>query len=239
MPQNDKLDELRKTIDEIDRQLIPLFVRRMEISERVAEVKKETGLPVLDAEREKQIVGRAISIAGTDFGGDAAALMRAILSLSRARQEKAFDRDDGRKKPKITVINGPNLNMLGRREPEKYGSMSLEQINAMILSEADMLGVECDFFQSNVEGELVTAIQNAAEAKGIILNAGAYTHYSVAIRDAIAAVGAPVIEVHLTNVHAREEFRRTSMLSAVCKGVIAGFGPYGYVLALRALAGGG
>jgi 3-dehydroquinate dehydratase-2 len=136
---------------------------------------------------------------------------------------------------KILVINGPNLNLLGRREPEKYGSMSLDAINAMISARAEELGVSCSFFQSNSEGELVTAIQNADGLDGVILNAGAYTHYSIAIRDAIAAISAPVVEVHLTNIHAREEFRRNSVISAVCRGTIAGFGPIGYVLALEAL----
>jgi 3-dehydroquinate dehydratase-2 len=136
---------------------------------------------------------------------------------------------------RITVINGPNLNLLGTREPDKYGVMTLDEINALIAREAAELGAVCEFFQSNSEGELVTALQRASGADGIILNAGAYTHYSIALRDAIAAISAPAVEVHLSNVHAREDFRRVSVIAPVCRGVIAGFGPQGYLLALRAL----
>ncbi|MDR3279363.1 MAG: type II 3-dehydroquinate dehydratase [Synergistaceae bacterium] len=138
---------------------------------------------------------------------------------------------------RITVINGPNLNLLGTREPDKYGAETLGSINARVAAEASRLGVECEFFQSNSEGELVDAIQGARESDGIILNAGAYTHYSIAIRDAIAAIAPPVAEVHISNVHAREDFRRVSVIAPVCRGVIAGFGADGYILALYALSG--
>ena len=138
---------------------------------------------------------------------------------------------------RIAVINGPNLNLLGTREPHKYGKNTLDEINGRIAAEASRLGAECLFFQSNSEGELVTAIQRADGTDGIILNAGAYTHYSIALRDAIAAISTPAVEVHISNVHAREEFRRVSVIAPVCAGVIAGFGPYGYLLALYALLG--
>jgi 3-dehydroquinate dehydratase-2 len=144
---------------------------------------------------------------------------------------------------KIAIINGPNLNMLGGREPEVYGGDTLEDINAWLAGEAGKLGLELSFFQSNIEGEIVGAIQDAggpggaasgAEACcGIVLNAGAYTHYSIAIRDAIAAVNVPVVEVHISNVHAREDFRRESVIAPVCRGLIAGFGRTSYLLALR------
>jgi 3-dehydroquinate dehydratase-2 len=137
---------------------------------------------------------------------------------------------------KIVVVNGPNMNLLGVREPDRYGSETLEHVNERIAKEAAKLGVECEFFQSNSEGELVSAIQRAAHADGVILNAAAYTHYSVALRDAIAAIAPPVVEVHLSNVHAREEFRRVSVIAPVCRGVIAGFGAQSYILALHALA---
>jgi len=134
------------------------------------------------------------------------------------------------------VINGPNLNMLGQREPDKYGDQDLESIELQIEQKAQDLDVGCTFFQSNIEGELVGAIQDASESDGVILNAGAYTHYSIAIRDAISAIKAPVVEVHISNVFAREDFRQVSMIAAVCRGTISGFGVMGYILALTALA---
>lgn len=135
---------------------------------------------------------------------------------------------------KIQIINGPNLNLLGVREPETYGSSTFDQFLETL--RADYTGVEIAYFQSNVEGELINKIQEAGYGcEGIILNAGGYTHSSVAIRDAIKAVPAPVVEVHISNVHAREEFRHQSMLTAVCLGVIAGFGLHSYRLAVEAI----
>ena len=133
---------------------------------------------------------------------------------------------------KLLIINGVNLNMTGKREQGVYGTQTLDQINEKIAAYAKEKGVETAFFQSNVEGEICTAI-HTADADGIILNAGAYTHYSYAIRDAIAAVKTPVIEVHMSNVHAREAFRHTSVISEVCKGVICGFGANSYLLAVE------
>ena len=135
---------------------------------------------------------------------------------------------------KILVIHGPNLNLLGRREPGVYGSDTLEAINALVQAEAETLGVEVSLFQSNVEGEIVGAIQGAlGESDAIVINPAAYTHTSVAIRDALAAVRLPAIEVHLSNLYAREEFRHVSLTAPVCVGVISGFGAEGYRAALR------
>lgn len=135
---------------------------------------------------------------------------------------------------KIQIINGPNLNLLGVREPKVYGQSSFsEYLNRL---RSYFPGIEIDYFQSNIEGELINKIQEAGfGSDGIILNAGGYTHTSVAIRDAIKAVPAPVVEVHISNVHAREEFRHQSMLTAVCAGVIAGFGLDSYRLAVEAI----
>lgn len=137
---------------------------------------------------------------------------------------------------KIHIVNGPNLNRLGTREPSIYGSQTMEQcLDALRQKYAGT--VELEYYQSNVEGFLIDALQAADDAgcDGIILNAGAYTHTSIALRDCIKSLSVPVIEVHLSNVHAREEFRHKSMLSAVCKGVIAGFGMDSYRLAVEAL----
>ena len=137
---------------------------------------------------------------------------------------------------KILVINGPNLNLLGKREPGIYGSESLLSIEKDIIAEAKKCGCEVEFFQSSCEGAIIDALHGAMGAQnGVILNAGAYTHYSYAIRDAIAAIKIPVVEVHLSNVDAREDFRKESVIAPVCRGSISGFGKNSYILALYAL----
>ena len=137
---------------------------------------------------------------------------------------------------KLLILNGPNLNMLGTREPGVYGSDTLDSINAEIDTYAKAMNIECDFYQSNCEGELISKIHSLmTDYDGCVFNAGAYTPSSYAIRDAISSVNKPVIEVHMSNVHAREEFRHTSVISAVCKGTIAGFGKKSYMLAVEAL----
>lgn len=136
---------------------------------------------------------------------------------------------------KVLFLNGPNLNLLGTRQPEIYGRTTLADIEARVRTRAAALGAEIDFRQSNHEGELVDWIQSArGTADVIVLNAAAYTHTSVALRDALTAVDVPAIEIHLSNIHAREPFRHHSHLAAVCRGVIAGFGAESYLLALQA-----
>lgn len=136
---------------------------------------------------------------------------------------------------KILVINGPNLNLLGTREKEVYGTATLADIAAMMNKEAAGLGMDLDFIQSNHEGEIIDRIHSARGIYNVlIINAGAYTHYSIAIRDALKAVEIPSVEVHLSNIHAREEFRSKSVIAPVCCGQISGFGPDSYLLALKA-----
>ncbi len=137
---------------------------------------------------------------------------------------------------KILVINGPNLNMLGKRKEEHYGTLSLEDINSKLQIEGEALNLEVEFYQSSIEGEIVVKLNEAISAyDGIIINAGAYTHYSYAIADAIEILNVPVIEVHLSNIHSRDEFRRKSVIAANCIGQISGFRDYSYILALKAL----
>lgn len=141
---------------------------------------------------------------------------------------------------KILVINGANLNMLGTREPEKYGMTTLSDIESTLIKRGKELNVDVECWQSNHEGDIVDKIQSAKdEFDGIIINAGGYTHTSVVIRDAIAAVNLPTVEVHMTNIHAREEFRHTSLISGVCIAQVVGFKEQSYLLALEGLVGQG
>ena len=135
---------------------------------------------------------------------------------------------------KILVINGPNLNLLGTRESDIYGTMTLEDINASLQKLANELNVELTISQSNHEGEIVDQIHNAKDCAALVINPAAYTHTSVAIRDAIAAVEIPAVEIHLSNIYKREEFRHKSLISPVAQGQISGFGPESYLLGLRA-----
>lgn len=137
---------------------------------------------------------------------------------------------------KILVLHGPNLNLLGTREPQVYGSFTLAEINAALANLAEELGVELAIFQSNSEGDLIDLIHAAADSShGILINPAAYTHTSVAIRDALSAVNLPTVEVHLSNIHKREEFRTRSFIAPVSLGQISGFGPDSYMLGLRAI----
>ena len=138
---------------------------------------------------------------------------------------------------KILVIHGPNLNLLGKRETDVYGHITLEEVNKQIGKLADELGVSVDYFQSNSEGELVSEIQKTIDNyEALVINPGAYTHTSIALRDAVAGVGIPTVEVHLSNIYQREDFRKKSMLAEVAVGQITGFGVDSYLLGLRAAA---
>lgn len=138
---------------------------------------------------------------------------------------------------KVLVVHGPNLNLLGERDPAYYGNVTFTKLNEMILDRADALGMQCEIFQSNHEGAIIDRLQAARNTfDGVILNAGAYTHYSYAIRDAIADMQLPCVEVHISNVQARDDFRAKSVIAPVCIGTIAGFGINSYFLALQALA---
>lgn len=136
---------------------------------------------------------------------------------------------------KIVIINGVNLILTGKREPSMYGNESLDDINLYVSNQVSNLDVELDFFCSNHEGEIIDKLHSSSELDGVVLNAGAHSHYSYAIRDAIEGIKAPVVEVHMSNIFARETFRRISVISDVCKGCICGFGKQGYVLAVLAL----
>ena len=137
---------------------------------------------------------------------------------------------------KILIINGPNLNLLGKREPEVYGKTTLSEINGKLNEFAAQNNIELEIIQSNSEGEIIDALHNGmGQVHGVIINPGAYTHYSIAIFDAVGAIDLPVVEVHLSNIYSREEFRRHSVIAPACIGQITGLGWYGYILALESL----
>ena len=137
---------------------------------------------------------------------------------------------------KVLILHGPNLNLTGTREPEIYGSMTLDEINSRLVEQGRKLGIEVTCQQSNHEGALIDALHEACTwADGVVFNPGGYSHTSIALRDAVAAIGIPVVEVHMSNIYAREEFRHQSIISAVCKGLIAGFGWKSYLLGLKAI----
>ncbi|HPQ55457.1 MAG TPA: type II 3-dehydroquinate dehydratase [Spirochaetota bacterium] len=135
----------------------------------------------------------------------------------------------------ILLLHGPNLNLLGTREPDVYGTMNLNDINAEVTALGKELGADIKAFQSNSEGALIDFIHEHRDASGIVINPAAYTHTSVALMDAIKAVGIPAVEVHLSNIHSREEFRKTSLIAPACIGQISGFGAFSYILGVRAL----
>ena len=140
-------------------------------------------------------------------------------------------------KKKLYIINGPNLNLLGKREPKKYGHISLHDINSLCQNKCEEYGLELNFFQSNIEGELITKIHKAIDDSiGIIINAGALTHTSIGIFDALSMFDGPIIEIHITNVYARENFRHKSYISRIATGVIAGLGVNSYLLAIDAVS---
>lgn len=137
---------------------------------------------------------------------------------------------------KVLILHGPNLNLTGTREPETYGSMTLDEINSRLVEQGREFGIEVICQQSNHEGALIDALHEACTwADGVVFNPGGYSHTSIALRDAVAAIGIPVVEVHMSNIYAREEFRHQSIISAVCKGLIAGFGWKSYLLGLKAI----
>ncbi|MCE5250860.1 type II 3-dehydroquinate dehydratase [bacterium] len=137
---------------------------------------------------------------------------------------------------RILIINGPNLNLLGTRERSVYGDTTLEAITSEAVRFGSSIGFEVEAFQSNSEGALIDAVHHApSRFEGVVINPGAFTHYSIAVRDAIAAVAIPFVEVHLSNIHNREEFRRISVIAPVCAGQISGFGPFSYILGIEAL----
>lgn len=227
------LNEARSIINRADEQIVSALKERMRAVTEVARYKQAHDLPVLDEKREEKVLERVAAMAGDDLGDMARELYKHIMALSRDYQTKMLGRDG---KIRLLVLNGPNLNMLGIREPDIYGRQTYADLTAYIRAEAEKLGADVEIFQSNHEGALVEKIQSALHHfDGIVINPAAYTHTSVAILDALKAVALPAVEVHLSDVNAREAFRHVSYAGMACEKTYAGHGFEGYRLAMEYL----
>ena len=227
------LNEARSIINRADEQIVSALKERMRAVTEVARYKQAHDLPVLDEKREEKVLERVAAMAGDDMSDMARELYKHIMALSRDYQTKMLGRDG---KIRLLVLNGPNLNMLGIREPDIYGRQTYADLTAYIRAEAEKLGADVEIFQSNHEGALVEKIQSALNRfDGIVINPAAYTHTSVAILDALKAVALPAVEVHLSDVNAREAFRHVSYAGMACEKTYAGHGFEGYRLAMEYL----
>ncbi len=227
------LNEARSIINRADEQIVSALKERMRAVTEVARYKQAHNLPVLDEKREEKVLERVAAMAGDDMSDMARELYKHIMALSRDYQTKMLGRDG---KIRLLVLNGPNLNMLGIREPDIYGKQTYADLTAYIRAEAEKLGADVEIFQSNHEGALVEKIQSALNRfDGIVINPAAYTHTSVAILDALKAVALPAVEVHLSDVNAREAFRHVSYAGMACEKTYAGHGFEGYKLAMEYL----
>ena len=227
------LNEARSIINRADEQIIAALKERMRAVTEVARYKQAHNLPVLDEKREEKVLDRVAAMAGDDMSDMARELYKHIMALSRDYQTKMLGRDG---KIRLLVLNGPNLNMLGVREPDIYGKQTYADLTAYIRAEAEKLGADVEIFQSNHEGALDEKIQSALNRfDGIVINPAAYTHTSVAILDALKAVALPAVEVHLSDVNAREAFRHVSYAGMACEKTYAGHGFEGYRLAMEYL----
>ena len=227
------LNEARSIINRADEQIVSALKERMRAVTEVARYKQAHNLPVLDEKREEKVLERVAAMAGDDLGDMARELYKHIMALSRDYQTKMLGRDG---KIRLLVLNGPNLNMLGIREPDIYGRQTYADLTAYIRAEAEKLGADVEIFQSNHEGALVEKIQSALHHfDGVVINPAAYTHTSVAILDALKAVALPAVEVHLSDVNARETFRHVSYAGMACEKTYAGHGFEGYRLAMEYL----
>lgn len=227
-----ELKDYRKKIDKTDAELLRLFKERMSIAKEIALYKKERGIPVYDPARESEKLSAMPDVY-------ARKLFTALFELSREYQSaETGNQPENSHKPekRILIINGPNLNMLGVREPDVYGNKSYADLTDFIRTECDKLRVDCECIQSNHEGALIDAIQSArGKFDGIVINPAAYTHTSIAIYDALKAAEVRAIEVHLSDISAREDFRKISYVSKACEKTIAGKGFEGYAEAIRLL----
>lgn len=231
------LEELRKQIDSIDNQIVELLKRRMEAVRQVAESKGASGKAVRDSKRETAIINRLANQLDSETRQIIPEIYEAVFNTSRKFQDSILNKIERKYSKKIMVINGVNLDMLGKREPELYGQRNYSDLVKFINESADNTGMAVDCRQSNYEGEIVEFIHEClGNYDGIIINAGAYTHTSLAILDALKSVSLPTVEVHITDINQREGYRKFSYISEYANKVIVGKGFDGYAEALDFLS---
>ena len=231
-----KIDDYRKEIDILNKEIVEKLERRFKLSREIGKYKEEHGLPVYDAQREKQVLNQIRELSDEESSLYIERIFLKIMEESREYQKGEEAMSFGDDDMNILVINGPNMNMLGIREPDIYGTRTYQSLVKMIENKAKELKVSVSCFQSNSEGEIVDAIQKAyGIADGIIINPAAYTHTSIAIADAIRAVDIPTVEVHISDVSEREEYRKISYVGECCIDTIQGEGYEGYNIAMEIL----
>ncbi len=229
------ISESRKNIEDIDRQMASLFEKRMQCSHEIAEYKKAKGIPVFDSSREKTLIEKNEAyIVDTELKPYYRQFMKDIMDISKQYQRSLYKEETG--KIKIRVINGPNINMLGIREPDIYGKITYKELVRLIEEHSAKKDVYVEVMQSNHEGDLVDMLQDCyGKADGIVINPGACTHTSVAILDALKAISVPAVEVHISEVDKREDFRQISYIRQACMATITGHGINGYLEAIDML----
>ena len=229
------LEDARQAIEDIDRKMASLFVERMKCSENIAACKKENGIPILDREREKALIEKNETyLEAEELKPYYRQFMQGIMDISKEYQRSLYKEDN--KTMKIRVINGPNINMLGIREPDIYGKSTYADLVRLIEDHASRNHIDVEVMQSNHEGDLVDMIQECyGKIDAIVINPGACTHTSVAILDALKAVSLPAVEVHISEVDKREDFRQVNYIRQACIDTVTGHGLEGYTEAIDLL----
>lgn len=226
-----QIDEIRLEIDALDAEIAGLLSKRLELASEVGGLKKELGHPIYNKNREEAVITKTAGASEDEVKQlHLRHIYETILTESKRYQEGRHFR-----KPKVMVINGPNLNKLGTREPEVYGYETYEDLIYYLKKKAEGLGFEIECYQSNFEGELITKIQEAAEFDALIINPAGYSHTSIAILDALLSIEIPIVEVHLSNIHKRDEFRDRSLSARRANAVVVGMGFESYGMGLEYL----
>ncbi len=227
------IDKYRSEIDKIDAEIAKLLNKRMDVSSKIGAIKLKNDVDVLDSTREEAVLSSVESASDEDKKAYAIDVYRSILTNSKAYQ---IAENEGLSKRRVLVINGPNINMLGRREKDQYGSFTYDELLSEMMVKAKTLGIELDFFQSNSEAEIIDRVQGAGDYDALIINPAGYTHTSVAILDALVLLDIYIVEVHISNILSREEFRQVSITGRAADVVISGARMDSYLMSLELVA---